>query len=202
MKSDEAVYAELWLRVPAAIIDSVILMGLYLLIFPLGNYSFVSYVVFTYLSAVLSLAFNVFFLVKFGATPGKLFMKIKVVKTSLEPISYKEAFLRLYANILFAVLHLVAITIAFKSLSYETYSIMGSFEKLRYMVKFYPNWFNNYNKIFFSLWFLGDSLVLLFNKKCRALHDFIAGTVVIDCKTMTENFKGKEEPKGKMGFHA
>ncbi len=201
MKPDEVIYAKFWLRAPAVIIDGIIFGGLSLLILPLANYSFASYIVSTYLLAILTLAFKVFFLVKFGATPGKLVMKIKIVKTSFEPISYKEAFLRLSVNTLFIVLFLVAITIAFKSLSYETYRVMSFLEKGRYMVKFYPSWFN-YNKILIILWNFGNLTSLLLNNKRRALHDFIAGTVVIDCKTMSENLKEQEEPKGKMGFHA
>jgi uncharacterized RDD family membrane protein YckC len=175
MKSDEAKYAGIGLRVPAAIIDAIVFAGLNLLILPLENYS---YIVPKYLWSVFALAFNVFFLVKFGATPGKLIMKIKVVKTSLEPISYKEAFLRLYGNILTNVLYLIAFTTAFKSFSYETYRVMSYLEKARYMATFYPIWFHN-TQVFFTWWLFGDSALLLFNKKKRALHDFIAGTVVI-----------------------
>jgi len=204
--SDGAVYAGFGLRAPALIIDGIILNGLYFLILPLQSYSFALYAVSTYLFPVLVVAYNIFFLVKFGATPGKLAMKIKVVKTSFGPISFKEAFLRLSVNILFIVFSLIAITTAFKSFSYETYRIMSFLEKGKYIFSFYPNWFN-YHLPLNLLWFWGEITAFLFNRKRRALHDFIAGTVVIirpDAyqKHGFKQSENAEEPKGKMGFHA
>ncbi|MDD5454324.1 MAG: RDD family protein [Candidatus Ratteibacteria bacterium] len=178
MKTDKAVYAGIGLRIPAAIIDTIIFAGLNSLILPFENYSSISYVVSRYLWAVFAIAFNVFFLVKFGATPGKLAMKIKIVKTSLEPISYKETFLRLSVNILFSVLYLIAFTIAFKSFSYGTYRVMSYLEKAKYMGSFYPHW-SNYLQTFSVVWSFGLLLSILIDKKKRALHDFIAGTLVI-----------------------
>lgn len=178
METDKAVYAGLGLRIPAAIIDVVIITGFSFLIHPFESYSFVSYAVLTYLLPIFIITFKVFFLVRFGATPGKLAMKIKVVKTSLEPISYKEAFLRLSIDILFIAANLVAFTIAFKSFSYEAYRVMTYIEKARYIGSFYPHWYN-YIPIFSVFWSFGNLISILANKKRRALHDFIAGTVVI-----------------------
>jgi uncharacterized RDD family membrane protein YckC len=36
-----------------------------------------------------------------------------------------------------------------------------------------------------QLWFWSEVVTMLFNKKKRALHDFIAGTMVIQEQTMT-----------------
>lgn len=178
MRSDEVKYAGIGLRAPALIIDVIIFMGVCLLMIRLENYSFVSYAVSRYLLTVFVVAYDIFFLVKFGATPGKLAMKIKVVKTSLEPISFKEAFLRLSVNILFGVLSLIAFTIAFNSFSSEPYRVMTYIEKARYMGSFYPHW-SNYIPTFSVLWGFGNLISILLNKKRRAIHDFIAGTVVI-----------------------
>ena len=41
-----------------------------------------------------------------------------------------------------------------------------------------PNWYQSVN-IIASIWIWSEFIIMLTNKKRRALHDFMAGTVVI-----------------------
>ncbi|MFH3639525.1 RDD family protein, partial [Acinetobacter baumannii] len=43
---------------------------------------------------------------------------------------------------------------------------------------FYPAWYSIVNSAS-ELWTWSEFIVLLFNKRKRAIHDFIAGTIVI-----------------------
>jgi uncharacterized RDD family membrane protein YckC len=88
----------------------------------------------------------------FGGTPGKLIVGIRIRKISGEKAGFKEIFLR---SIVDMVLGLLSIALYY-----------------------YPRWHDSISVIY-QAWMWGEMLVLLTNKKKRAIHDFIANTVVI-----------------------
>ena len=55
---------------------------------------------------------------------------------------------------------------------------LSSMEFAQQMTEHTPSFHNTINSMF-QIWFWGELIVLLFNKRRRAIHDFIAGTVVI-----------------------
>jgi uncharacterized RDD family membrane protein YckC len=108
----------------------------------------------------------------YGQTVGKMITKVKVVDISESPISLRQAFLRdsVYAG--FSTIELILFLIQkFFSGNVES-SIMGSLTTLI--------WFAN------SGWFLAEFVTMLTNEKRRALHDFIAGTVVVRAQFIEE----------------
>lgn len=108
------IYAGFWLRLVAKIIDYIIL---YLIQLPvsmaigisafeqapkdptqLAGY-FVRIGISTVFNLAIGVAVTVFFLGRFGATPGKMALSLKVVRPSGEPISYVQALGRYFAEI-------------------------------------------------------------------------------------------------------
>jgi uncharacterized RDD family membrane protein YckC len=106
-------YAGFWLRFAAKLIDAVIL---YIAQVPInsafgismtgqagqnpleGGY-FLRMGMATSLNLVVGIAFTVFFLGRFGATPGKMALKLKVVRPTGAPISYAQALGRYLSEI-------------------------------------------------------------------------------------------------------
>jgi uncharacterized RDD family membrane protein YckC len=63
---------------------------------------------------------------------------------------------------------------------YSVY-LVHRFERAKKLEELTPNWYG-FLKYFDQLWFWSEFLTMHFNKKRRALHDFMAGTVVIRIK--------------------
>lgn len=109
---------------------------------------------------------------KYGQTYGKMICKVRVVDFGTErPISFRQALLR----------EGIPIAVSLGIVSYEIYAIgagelSGAAVARGEIVK---------NPAFWvlatlpGLWFFAEVLTMLTNDKRRALHDIIAGTVVI-----------------------
>ena len=110
-------YAGFWIRFVAKMIDSILLyivqmpvsmaMGLSLSGQPPPDPSeLTGYWVRVFISSgigmAIGIAFTVFFLGRYGATPGKMALKLKVVRPAGDPISYGRAFGRYFAELVSA----------------------------------------------------------------------------------------------------
>ena len=126
----------------------------------------------------LMMFYRVYFIGRWGQTVGKMAMGIKVVQVNGEVAGFARATYREGVNIVIAVVSGSLLFLAMLSVS------SAEFEALKFMDKFLrleaaiPPWGNKFSAIS-NWWNLPDALVLLFNAKRRAVHDFIAGTVVI-----------------------
>ena len=102
----------------------------------------------------------------YGQTFGKMALDVKVVDHLTENhISFKQAFLRDCVPVVMLILLLIASIFVPAEQAGET-----------------PDWLIYAMMAFgisYFLWHLLEIITMLFNEKNRALHDFIAGTVVI-----------------------
>ncbi len=148
-------YAGFWKRFLASSIDGLIFYPLYVL----NNLIFksVDREIFLYISLLittLSLLYNVLFIYFIGRTPGKIILKLKVVKTNGNEVGLSNALLRES----FSIAKLIIWTI-------EQFAVFG---KLPYI------------SFTFTLISLIDYIVYIFNYRCKTIHDYIADTIVID----------------------
>ncbi len=183
-KESSGPYAGFWPRFGAVLLDGAILVPISVL---LGNLAyqdsklFVAIFLFFDLVAVNFLL--IYLLAKFGGTPGKLLMGLRVKKLSFEKIGWKEAWLRfsvdlviLGAIFLFRILILLNIEFhEFTGLSYPQKTDL-------YYVK--SHFWLPFIYTIQTLWISSEGVVLLLNKRKRAIHDFIAGTVVVKHKML------------------
>lgn len=105
-------YAGFWVRFGAKFIDSLLLrVVVYPISFGLGlvlglvggpgqSTITLAYVVGGLVGLSVALGYNVFFLGKFSATPGKMACKLKVISADGRPLSYRRAALRFLAELL------------------------------------------------------------------------------------------------------
>lgn len=127
---------------------------------------------------LIGLWFHVYLVKRYGGTPGKIILKIKITKTTGEDVGYKESILR------YSVLFIISLVMSFVLLSATLgmtdaqYFSMGWQERTAYMMEQASPWYS-YANIAMNAWIWSEFVVMLTNKKRRALHDFIAGTVVI-----------------------
>ena len=109
-------YAGFWIRFGAIFIDGIILWAVQMAVYavfgiitaalapsmpgkPPSTYFFVmSQVIITLLSFVISAAYDIWFVGRFGATPGKMACKIKIVTADGGKVSYSRALGRYFAK--------------------------------------------------------------------------------------------------------
>jgi uncharacterized RDD family membrane protein YckC len=123
--------------------------------------------------------FVVWMLSKFHATPGKLIIGLTVKTTGKTNITMKNAVLRSIVDIGFSLLYGIAFFISLKTFSYSEFQNLPMLKGMTFSNNHFPIW-HTYVAALSNLWFLSELVFLMFNKKRRAIHDFIAGTIVIE----------------------
>jgi uncharacterized RDD family membrane protein YckC len=63
-------------------------------------------------------------------------------------------------------------------MSDETYFSLGYLARSQELVRTAPGWYGMVS-ILMQVWIWGEFVTMLFNRKRRAVHDFMAGTVVV-----------------------
>ena len=100
---------------------------------------------------------------KFGQTLGKMAMNVKVLNVSEEPITLNQAILRESPQLIFN-LAAIYLNIRFLGENPESEALKIPYGVLGAII---------------GIWGLTDILIFALNEKRRALHDFIAGTIVV-----------------------
>ncbi|ANH80064.1 hypothetical protein A8C56_02860 [Niabella ginsenosidivorans] len=156
-------YHTFWRRLAAAIIDGIILFPLTFLYNTSNGYFYIGIIA----ESVLSILYFVVLQGKYGQTLGKKIMSIKIFDiTETKPIGFKKAILREFPWIIITMAALVYLF--FILFVYRTDNTNTALEK-----------YNNLS-FYISLSWIEIELVTMFtNNKRRALHDWLAKSVVI-----------------------
>lgn len=122
--------------------------------------------------------YNIYVPKRYGGTFGKLVTGIKIIRLDGEPIGWKEAFMRhvvLLALTLFSIIIMIYCVLQADKTTFNSYSWL---QQTNYLMTFAPvsfiisAWLNN-------VWIYSEFIVLLLNERKRAVHDYIAGTVIV-----------------------
>ncbi len=175
---NETVYAGFWKRLGAVLVDLFVFVPLVAVFHFAQGLSIVSAMIVVVVWSLLFSAYTIYFHYRFGATIGKMAVGIKVTFPDGSRIGLKQALLRSSVDLGFAFFFVFAQVLAISKADPDTYLNAGWMERARYIWPLFPAWYGLVDALS-QLWFWGEFLVLLFNKRKRALHDFIAGTVVI-----------------------
>ena len=122
--------------------------------------------------------YTIYFHNRFGATPGKMMVGIKVTLPDGSAIGLRQAFLRSSVDIMYQALRCFAMVVAIPNVDPEQYLAAAFWERDVLAGPFLPAWYG-FADTFAALWILSEIVVILFNRRRRAIHDYIAGTVVI-----------------------
>jgi uncharacterized RDD family membrane protein YckC len=124
------------------------------------------------------LFYFVYLVRRFGGTPGKLIVGVRIRKVDGDPVGYREALLRYLPEFILVLSLSIAMLISVLHMSDAEYHALSFVERTRRMGELAPAWYKPL-QMAQGIWVWGELLVLLSNRKRRALHDFIAGTVVV-----------------------
>jgi uncharacterized RDD family membrane protein YckC len=187
------IYAGFWLRLYSILLDFLILLPLNFIVLLLNSYSKDMYFVTLAPNILIILWYQVYLVKRFGGTPGKLIVGIKVLKLNLQPISWKEAILRYSVLFGLTIYGLIVTISSLKNADSQIYNNLGWLQKQQYLVFLSPIMFRIYTWSS-NIWVYSELIVLLTNEKKRALHDYIAGTVIVNNNTFNKlNYQSIEQ---------
>jgi uncharacterized RDD family membrane protein YckC len=115
---------------------------------------------------------------RWGGTPGKLICGLKIVKSSLEPVGWKEVWLRDVVYIFFSIIAIAFYIQSLERVPAADFEGLSRLELSRLLLS-HQGIVGKIQSWAGSAWSIVDGIVLLCNSRRRAAHDFIAGTVVI-----------------------
>jgi uncharacterized RDD family membrane protein YckC len=177
-------YAGFWFRLGAILVDVVITMPVALLTL-WGESRYRLFSLYCLLPTNLfRLFYNVYLVRRLGGTPGKLLVGIRIRKLDGQPVGYREAILRYFPEFVLDLSLSIAMVIPLFQITDAKYLSLSFRERTSYIIQHTPAW-NAPVQIINKVWFWGELVVLLTNRKKRALHDFIAGTVVVRASSST-----------------
>lgn len=127
---------------------------------------------------VIGLWFYVGLVKRYGGTPGKLLLNMRIVKLDGTPVGYKEASLRYAVLCVLSAASSAALVLAALDMTDTEYFSLGWQERSNRLLKMAPMW-HTWVITLMNVWIWGEFVVMLTNKKRRAAHDFMAGTVVV-----------------------
>jgi uncharacterized RDD family membrane protein YckC len=122
--------------------------------------------------------YTVYFHGRYGQTIGKMVMGIRVLRLTGEDIGWSNAWRRSSVDIGFSILGIVSTFAALLMITDPEYYGVGWMQRTKNLQLHEPEWLS-WCKVASQIWIWSEVVVMLFNTKRRALHDFIAGTVVV-----------------------
>jgi uncharacterized RDD family membrane protein YckC len=180
-------YSDFSSRLGAGLLDVLISCPVWILVAIINSQSMNM----QYFTLLLNLIFTVWYMIylpkRYGGTPGKLVTGLKIIKVDGSDITWNEAFLRYSVSLGFALLMAPATIFALMQADAETYNAMGWTQQNAYLQSFAPV----YQWIFIwaaFAWVIAEVIVYFADDRNRAIHDKLAGTVVIK-KRYDENIK-------------
>ena len=184
-KISDTLYSGFWARLGALMLDSIFLIPFILLVQYINGFG--KYIYFITLVPYLLIVFGyqIYLPKKYGGTPGKLIVGNTIICINGQPITWKEAILRHCVTLILTIVSVVFYSICISQADDETFKSLSWIKRSRYLMSFSPSFFQVYN-IINIVWVFSEFVVLLTNKRKRALHDFLAGTVIVKTKYLEE----------------
>jgi uncharacterized RDD family membrane protein YckC len=176
--ANEIVYAGFWRRFGAYWIDAAIFLPLTGVSYVLSEKTRLFYAYWFIPGLMLGLLFHVYLVKRFGGTPGKLLLKIRIALLDGSAVTTKAAFLRYSVLFVLSALASVALISGSLAISDELYFSLGYIAKIEKIVEKAPPWYFAVN-VLTQIWIWSEFVSMLLNKRRRALHDYLAGTVVV-----------------------
>lgn len=116
---------------------------------------------------------------RYGGTPGKLVTGIRIIRLDGEPIGWKEAFMRHLVLLILSLSGAIMMGFCMLQADDAVFQSMGWMQQTQYVMTLAPmyfavsTWVNN-------LWVFSEFIVLMTNDRKRAIHDYMAGTVIVN----------------------
>lgn len=127
---------------------------------------------------VMGLWFHVYLVMRYGGTPGKLALNMRVAMTDGTSVTAKAALIRYSVLFVLSTLTSLALLPSIVTMTDQEYFSLSYVARSQRFVEMAPPWYQ-FLEVAMQIWIWSEFVTMLFNKKRRAAHDFMAGTVVL-----------------------
>ena len=175
---NEDVYAGFWIRIAAKILDFIVLLPVIGLLLYIDGLSKSAYFYAVVPNLLFGIWFEVYLVKRYGGTPGKLMMGIKIIKNDGADVDWAAACYRYSVELFLAILGVYVMILTLNLIDDNTYISLGFMKRNQLIATLNPlpgkvhSWMN-------GVWVITGLIVLASDRRKRSTHDFIAGTVVI-----------------------
>lgn len=177
----ESIYAGFWPRLGSIWLDFLIVLPVSIIVLALNSLSKDMYFITFIPQLLFSIWYHVYLVEKNGGTPGKLILGIKIIKLNGQDVTRTEAILRYLIQFVIGFIAIGATLTSVMNADEEYYESLGWMQKQFYLATLSPGLFT-IHRWASNIWIYSELIVLLTNERKRAIHDFIAGTVIVKTK--------------------
>ena len=168
------VYRNFWRRIGATLLDGLIMLPLGIAPYFIFKVDFLAGAAYYLLLMPLGAVYHIWFHTRYGATPGKMAVGLKLMTADLGRVRLEHAARRSAPEIALAIVSTVVVMpILFANR--EAIPGMGFVAFAALMGSGSAKSVGTLSNI----WIYSEWLTMLFNPRRRAIHDFIGGTVVV-----------------------
>ena len=178
---EESVYAGFGRRLGAILLDILITLPFLMGIGYVQGMSQTLYTAGLVVVFIFIFFYYIYAVKAYGASPGKHIAGIKIVKLDGTDVTWNEAILRSLVDICLMAFGFTIGYLSVMSMSADEYESLTFMTRGPRMQEYSPEMFMVQGILGF-VWPFSEPIVLLFNKRRRALHDFIGETLVIKAK--------------------
>ena len=172
-------YATFWQRFGAGWIDFFAMLPAMLLLGWLSTQSHTLALIVALPLGLLYWAYSYFFHAISGQTLGKKSMGIRVVNLDGSRISRSTSFRRSIVDLVFAGLGVAGSFIGLAAIGASDYDALSWIEQTARTQAALPSWFR-WTDWAAQIWMWSEVVTVLFNPRRRAIHDYLAGTCVVN----------------------
>lgn len=177
----ESIYAGFWIRLGSLLVDFIILLPVLFLIQYLNSLGKNVYFYTLIPNLAFGIWYNIYLPKKYGGTLGKLVVGIKIIRLDGHLIDWKEAILRHIVMLTITILSSIMMTKNLMEANEGIFKSLSWLQQVQYLESLSPTFFK-INRWVSYIWVFSEFIVLLTNKRKRAIHDYIAGTVIVKTK--------------------
>ena len=178
---EDSIYAGFWARLGSILLDLVIMLPVILLINYLNGLGRTVIYFTSLINLGLIYIFHIYSVEKYGGSPGKLIVGIKIINKNGQKANSYNAWMRHLIPLLDSIFILSITFISINEIPESIYTQLNWIQRSQLINQQSPMLFKAAN-ILMNIWVWSELLILLLNKRKRALHDYIGETVVIKKK--------------------
>jgi uncharacterized RDD family membrane protein YckC len=177
-------YAGFWPRLGAILVDSIVLVPIIAVSFWTWTSASRTTALLIEVPLALTFAFyNIYFVGRWGQTLGKMAVKIRVVRLNGDRAGFARAFYRHAIDLTFSVVTSALTIYALMSVTDADYGVFTLDQRLDLVESKTGRSVDVLDRLSLA-WVASELIVLLLNEKRRAIHDYIAGTVVVHTREL------------------
>ncbi|WP_276358948.1 RDD family protein [Daejeonella sp. H1SJ63] len=178
-------YAGFWVRLASLLLDLIFMLPVIFVIQYLNGLGKNVYFYTLLPSLAFGFWYDIYLPKKYGWTPGKQVAGIKILRLDGKAIGWKEAILRHSVMFFLTLSSSIWMTMSLLSADDEIFKSLSWIKQTQYLRSLSPDFFKFYNWAS-NIWIYSEFIVLLLNKRKRAIHDYLAETVIVRSKYIEE----------------